>query len=329
MQAIHDYARGHQALLTPGSAEKPDETDAAYSAHIRNLMVQEDFPQLEKIAQQNRVEKGRLLGGIWKVKGFYDGTSWPVDDGMPKDSDWQRLTPRLQRWMATYPNSTAARLTLASACLYQASHARGDGLPDSVSDAQWKLYQENTARAKALLLETSSFDDKDPYWYALMLMVADNEGWDTAQTRELFDQAIAFQPGFYHYYMHYTHYLEPQWYGKPGDILALADEAASRIPEPHGSMLYFWTFAGRVCYCEYAQQILSTASYVKLSMGYANITRLYGVSNLNANRFAFMATTFLDKPAAREAFSHITTMEPSVWMQQPIYDDSRDWANSP
>src|SRR5216683_6427206 len=37
------------------------------------------------------------------------------------------------------------------------------------------------------------------------------------------------------------------------------------------------------------------------SQGYTNLTRLYGTTNLIANRFAFMATTFEDKPSAQEA----------------------------
>ena len=37
------------------------------------MLVQEDFAQLEKIAQQNQIEKGRLLGGVWKTSAFYNG----------------------------------------------------------------------------------------------------------------------------------------------------------------------------------------------------------------------------------------------------------------
>src|SRR5260221_4994365 len=75
MKAIRGYGGGHQALLVPGSVEKPDQSDEAYSAHIRNILVQEDFAQLEKIARQNRVEKGRLLGRVWKNYAFYTGTN--------------------------------------------------------------------------------------------------------------------------------------------------------------------------------------------------------------------------------------------------------------
>jgi hypothetical protein len=329
MRTIRDYGRGHQSLLAPANSEKPDESDVVYSSHIRNILVQEDFAQLEKIAQSNRIEKGRLMGGVWKIVGYYNGTGWPVDEGKPKESDWQRHIATLKKWIAASPNSTAARLSLAYLYVNYSWVARGGGFADSISDAQWKLFYERNAQAKTLVLEVSSFKDKDPFWYQVMQLVSHNEGWDKTQARELFDQAVAFEPGYYHYYFEYSRYLEPQWYGKPGNIQAFADEISSRVPEPDGSMFYFWILANRVCYCRQAQEDLPHASYEKFSKGYANITRFYGVSNLNANRFAFIATTFRDRSAAREAFTNITKMDESIWTYQSIFDNSREWASTP
>ncbi len=65
------------------------------------------------------------------------------------------------------------------------------------------------------------------------------------------------------------------------------------------------------------------------SQGYTNLTRLYGTTNLIANRFAFMATTFEDKPSAQEAFAAIVTMDSDIWYSKDVFDNSRDWANSP
>jgi hypothetical protein len=62
MKSIHDYGRDHAGLPAPESSAKPTEDSDAYGAHIEALLKQGDFAQLEKIAQQNRVEKGRLLG---------------------------------------------------------------------------------------------------------------------------------------------------------------------------------------------------------------------------------------------------------------------------
>jgi len=103
MKAIQDYGRDHHSLLTPGSLAKPDELDGLYSARIKNLLVQEDFAQLEKIAQQNRIEMGRLLGGVWKTFALYIVTGKPVSAGTATDSDYAAQIARVKRWIAAYP----------------------------------------------------------------------------------------------------------------------------------------------------------------------------------------------------------------------------------
>lgn len=74
---------------------------------------------------------------------------------------------------------------------------------------------------------------------------------------------------------------------------------------------------------------LPHASYPVLRQGYGKITCFYGASNLNANRFAFMATTFKDQPSAREAFGAIDTMDSGIWSTESVYDSSRAWADAP
>jgi hypothetical protein len=71
---------------------------------------------------------------------------------------------------------------------------------------------------------------------------------------------------------------------------------------------------------------LHQISYPIAKQGYANITRFYGTSNLNANGFAFMATTFKDQPSAHEAFAAISSMDMEIWYEQSIVSNSRDWA---
>jgi hypothetical protein len=329
MRAIHNYGHDHQSLLFPGSSDKPEETDAAYSAHISIILVQEDFAQLEKIARQNRIEKGRLVGGVWTTLGFYNATGMPVFVGAPKDSDYTQHIARLKRWITAYPDSTAARLSLAYLYLNYASVARGSGFADTVSDSQWSVFYSRDAQAKAILLEASSLKEKDPFWYQAMQLVAHDEGWNKRDARELFNQAVAFEPGYYHYYREYARYLLPQWYGKPGDIQAFAEETAKRVPEPDGSMLYFQIISSLACYCRQAMEDLPHVSYPILRQGYANLTRFYGSSNLTANRFAFMASTFKDKPSAHDAFAVIVTMDSDIWYTKDIFDNSRDWANAP
>jgi hypothetical protein len=91
-------------------------------------------------------------------------------------------------------------------------------------------------------------------------------------------------------------------------------------------MLYFQTVSSLACYCKPDFEDLHQISYPIAKQGYANITRFYGTSNLNANRFTFMATTFKDQPSAHEAFAANSSMDMEIWYEQSIVNNSRDWA---
>ena len=328
MKTIHEYGRGYSGVLAPGGPTKPNEADDDYSARIGKLVVQEDFAQLEKIARQDRTEKGRLLGAVWKIHAFYDGAARPVSGGKLNNADYALQIARIKKWIAAYPDSTTAHLTIAYLYLQFANLARGTEHADKVSDSQWGDYNSRTAQAKVILLEASRLKVKDPSWYYAMLLVAHNEGWDKAHFRELFDQALAFEPNYYHYYRAYANYILPQWYGEPGELRDFAEEVSSKIPEPNASMVYFQVMSSDACYCQEAMQDLQKIDYPKFRRGYTNVTRIFGVSDLNANRFAFVAAMFKDQESAHEAFANIRKMDPEIWYTQQIFDAASAWANA-
>jgi hypothetical protein len=328
MKTIHDYGRGHSSSLSPGSSTKPTETENVYGARISDLLVQEDFAQLEKTAQQNRTERGRLLGGIWKTFAFYEGFGKP-SKGQESAAFYDQQIARAKKWIAAYPDSTTARLALAHLYLNYAAFARGTGLADTVSESQWSQFNTRSAQAKAILLEASTLKEKDPAWYYGMQLIALDEGWSKASARELFDQAAAFEPDYYHYYRQYSNYLLPQWYGESGDVVAFADEVSKRVPDPQGSMLYFYIIGTITCYCREDMEELSHISYSMAKQGYDSVSRLYGTSNLNANRFAFLAVTYNDRESAREAFDAITEPNLEIWYRQEVFDTYRNSANAP
>jgi hypothetical protein len=328
MQAVHAYGRDHQ-ITSAATSWKSGETDAAYQADITALLVEEDFAQLEKIAQQNRVEKGLFEGGAWKINAFYNALSSPPQGSEVQDSDFQLHIARIQKWIVSYPESAAARISLARAYIAYAGFVRGSGVADTVSNPQWKLYYQRAALAKDALLTAARLTERDPHWYEAMQQVAFQEGWDEPHARELLDQALGFEPSYYHYYREYADYLQPQWYGAPGEIESFAEEVSSRLPEPDGSIIYFRVVSTLACNCEREVAELPGASWPKIKTGYANVQRLYGSSNLNANRFAFMAYTFKDKTAAQQAFGSVTNMEHGVWWSTKLFESARVWANTP
>jgi hypothetical protein len=326
MKAVHDYGRNHSSPVASRASEKPVETYEHYYAHITDLLVQEDFTQLEKIAQQNRVEKGLLLGGRWKSYEFFATTAYPSSADEPGYGTRIEL---LKKWIAAYPESSAARISLAELYIYYAFLARGDGYADSVTDDQWKLFHERTALAVQSLMDASRLKERDPHWYAVWQMVGQNDAWSKAAMRDLLSQALTFEPGYYHFYRLHAQFLRPVWFGEPGEIQSFAEEVSSSRPEPNGSILYFQIMSSLACYCNWSMRDLPHASWPKLRQGYIGLTQLYGTDNVAANRLAYFATMFGDKAAAREGFDSTSSAILDIWDTQGFFDSSREWANSP
>jgi hypothetical protein len=338
MQAIRNYGGGKQSthftLTKPPAAQDSDKNpldlDGPYQAHIGLILTQRDFAQLEKIAHQVRVDKSRLSGGVWKLLGFYEGVSKPPSGDHSTDADWSDHIENLKKWIAAYPESATARIALARAYTDYAWFARGSGYSNTVSDSSWESFGQRIELAKATLIKAARLEEKCPYWYELMQTIALAEGWDKKQARELFDQATAFAPAYYHYYREYANFLLPKWHGEEGETQALAEEISSRLPEPDGTIVYFEIASLLACQCDKERDSLEGMSWPKVKRGYAELVRLYGSSNLKANRFAYMSFIANDRASAQSAFSTIgTDWNHLVWHSAASFNSARSWANSP
>lgn len=330
MQTVRSYGGGHQGTPAPALSDLPDTSEATYVDHVLSLLDQGNYAELESIARTNRLERGRFAAGDWRNNSFFNAVVWVSPGSVPKDSDYQQQIEKLKKWQAARPDSAAAKIALAKLYDQYADFARGTGYADSVSDKQWRQYHVRTALAKQALLEAAALKERDPHWYLIMQDIAHNEGWEKADARELLDQALAFEPDYFHYYRVYSIYLLPQWYGDPGEISAFAKQVAAKHPEPAGSILYFQIMSTLSCYCQRdIEQLKTTADWQQLQLGFANLQAGYGLSDLNANRFAEMATVFGDKPVAREAFSHVGQRNTAVWLTEDSFQWARSWANSP
>ena len=328
MQTVRSYGSGIQGHFNLEPAAVPQENGYNYANEIRNLFSHEKYSELDEIARANR--GGSLVeGGNWKSFEYYSAIEHPLSYHQLNDADYQKLIEKVTRWKTSFPESAAARISLASLYLQYAWLGRGEGYSDSVSASQWDLFYERAGTAEQILKEASQLKERDPHWYYVMIGIAKAQGWSRTDTRELLDQALAFEPGYQHFYSAYSYYLLPEWYGNKGDIQALAEEAAAKYPEPRGSILYFQIMSTLGCHCRTIEEQLTTADWPKLKSGYANLSRMYGTSNYNANRLAAMAAVFCDKQAAHAAFKDIAYRDTYVWTDEISFTSSRDWANGP
>jgi len=342
LNVAREYGRNGQPVSVVSAAGRPAgetapvaspaaaETEEQYVHDIRERLNEWDWDGLEKAVQEARTSKARVLGGGWKLYMFYEAVGAPVSEHKITDTDWANHLEVLKQWATAKPESSAALIATAWAYVAYGGFARCSGYADTVTATGWKLYGERAAKASEFLVEAARLNEKCPFWYEAMQHVAHEQGWEKPQARELFDLALAYLPGYYHFYREYANYLLPKWYGEEGDVQAFAEETAARVGPPEGDIFYFDIGSTVACECDPDRNSLEGLSWPRLKQGYATLGELYGISDLKANRFALMAYLEKDQPAAQAAFEKIGPhWEPTVWTSKQDFDKAKSWATHP
>jgi len=300
-----------------------------YTVTIAQMLRQEEFGKLDCVANQARSSKERFSGGTWKLHelyaGLYDPAQYPVKHATQED--WINLLQELEQWKTTRPESITARVALGRAYIRYAYDARGGGYANTVSESGWKLFGERIEKAKAVIDEASTLATKCPEWYVDMLLIALNESWERADARDLFEEADKFEPGYYYNARQYAGYLLPQWNGQKGETEQFIKEIADRIGGEQGDILYFQvaSWDNLTCGCDDSPQM----SWERIVRGYEASEKKYGVSMLNSNRIAYLATHFgkLDALAADKAMARIGDQwDEETWGKKEEFDAMKDWA---
>lgn len=192
----------------------------AYRSAITGLVDQEDFKQLECIADSIRFNKARFAGGFWQLRSFYRGAS--DIQGHATEEDWRTRIEHLQKWSIANPKSITAPVSLAEAYINFAWHARGNGMSDTVTDSGWKLFGQRIDQARKTLEDASSLPGRCPEWYSAMLQVAKAQGWDIDKATQLLKQAATLAPDYYYNYRSLANYMLPKWEGQDGEASRFA-----------------------------------------------------------------------------------------------------------
>lgn len=100
--------------------------------------------------------------------------------------------------------------------------ARGSGLAHTVSEEEFKKFQEHLARAEQHLERAWQMTPDNPEICHHMLMVELGQGQGRARAELWFHRAMELNPNDYTAVNRMAYYLEPKWYGSEGEALAFA-----------------------------------------------------------------------------------------------------------
>jgi hypothetical protein len=297
-----------------------DQTTSSYEANIRNLLAAGKYEEIDRIAAAARVSKARLRGGYWELHILYGAINYPSGSN-PSESDMEAFIARLKQWAAQRPASITPRVALASVYQNYAGAARGDGYAAEVSEEGWRGFHERIHLARQVLQDSMALE-KDAEWYLMLQMVAGAEGVELGGQKTLFDQAVAFEPGYQYFYRVLGMMLMPRWFGEEGDLARFAEQASDKIGGKEGDLIYYHIGSYISCFCK-ADPEFETLDWPRIKRGYLVQRELYGDAGSAESRMARLAAV-RDWEFSDELFTHLNgERDPIVWPSQEEYDRTR------
>ena len=331
-QPGHDRVPG-EGIESIDAAANGAQTEAEkYAANARELLSHEEFDQLDQMADEARRGKTRFAGGGWKLYTLYESIAVVPRKGTElTDEDWEAHLAKLKKWVLQKPDSITAQVALADGYVDYGWHARGHDYAEKVTEEGWRLFDERLNLARVTLELASTLKEKCPHWYLVAQNLLLSRHGDKVRAEAVLDQAIAFEPGYYYYYIGHSNYLLPQWYGEEGDIGKFADEIASRVGGGEGDFVYFQIATRHASGTKDQPSLkeLSKMSWTRIMRGYSAMEQRYGTNMLRLNQFARLAIAFTDPSVAQRTFVRIgDRWAQRVWHTKKFFEDSRQWAKA-
>jgi hypothetical protein len=302
-----------------------DDGQTSYQRVVQEMLSRSDYEALD--AEANRVgeSKERFPGGVWKLFVFYEAVADPDGGKDASRSSWITHIYRLKRWVAADPQSPTALVALAQGYVDFGFQQRGTGSSDAVSEEGWQGLHDSTRLAMETLARAAALPKRSPQWYYTMQDVAMAGGAPPEFSKKLLKELIELEPGYYHFYREMANYLQPKWYGEPGDVERFANQVSARLGGHDGQFVYFEIAS--IMYCDCGDDRPHDFSWTKIKQGYDAMQKLYGTSNVKLNRYALIATKFNDRPAARQAFAAIgENWDQKTWRKESAFEKARLWA---
>ncbi|HYX48316.1 MAG TPA: hypothetical protein VE843_01135, partial [Ktedonobacteraceae bacterium] len=102
---------------------------------LHDMVLAEQFNELDCLTDHIRVAKTRMSGGVWKLHVLYSAYELPVlPPQNPTEEDWEKLITALRHWTKENPKSITARVALAEVYMDYAWVARGSGYANTISE---------------------------------------------------------------------------------------------------------------------------------------------------------------------------------------------------
>jgi hypothetical protein len=203
---------------------------------ITTLLSEENYEDIDRIAQDYRRSKTLFPNGLWKLPVLYYAVT-DVDINAPEAS-WHSHLEILEKWVNSEPNSITAQIALADFYISYAFRGRGYSVASQVTDEGWKLFRQRLEKAAGVLNRAEKLKTKCPHYWSVSLSLAKAQNANLSSFRKILKHALSYEPFYLSYYFKTAGYLMPRWHGKEGAWEAFAHAAANMVGDRSGDFIY-------------------------------------------------------------------------------------------
>lgn len=294
-----------------------------------------DFAGIEKRYAEARAMTKRSASGIFvdtMVVDFILPRIKPPAPGSPqptrgRDEHWNPVEEKVQRWAAQFPASALPVIVLSRAYSRHGWAYRGSGFAHTVTPQDWEKFHGYLRKAQDTLVSRREAGEKDPNWWAEMIVLAREQGWPREQSNMLAVKAMDAFPGHYSIYFRISESLVPKWGGSMEELAAFSEEAVRRTRQAEGESLYgriFWNLFDSLRPDERRSGHLPWA---RVRAGMNDVVQRYP-EGWNLNWFARIACDMQDKPTTRALLVRIEdNLLEAAWYNRAQMQRCRNWSN--
>lgn len=315
------HAQGDGSYDDQGASSPQIDTQYhAFRNNLLSLFNQENYKELDSLANTAESQKLRFKGDWWQIREYYAILCRP-ELFSATDEEWLAHFTQLEEWSKQIPKSVVPRILLAEGYQSFAFKARGTGYGNTVTPDGWKQFRERIQKSREILEGIESGGRSHAEWYFAMQGVALTQNWTVQQEDDLASAALKVEPGYFYIARSEANFLLPQWHGKSGDIERFAKERADSVGGDEGDILYFMV-ANKVDCC--GRLHAPGMDWSRIQQGYAAVNRNYGAIMRQTNAMAFFALRFGDREAAEKYFGLIgDNWDQRIWATKARFDASR------
>ncbi|GIX04477.1 MAG: hypothetical protein KatS3mg114_0346 [Planctomycetaceae bacterium] len=321
--------------LTPlaWSQSRFDHDARQFRQGVVSLLLEGDYPGLERLAERLRRERPTFLNGRAQLLELYDALGDVRGPEPQQEHDRRQIEDRLkhlEHWHRTAPSATS-RIALAVALLTQSWIERGTGTIDQVRLEALQSIPLRMKRAGVLLreaeeiLSTASAVDPALYYHWLRVGVLDAYPRDTMQS--LLRRSLLADPTFVAVLDIMAQYLLPRWYGEPDDLLELAASTTELTRDSIGQTAYAIVALNAWNYGEIEAFSPTGFQWSRVRQGFYDWLKQAPDSPYRWGWLAKFAHVAGDRETARDAVAHLNNRwHTTVFPRQVDWLRTKTWA---